>query len=338
MGNKASSSSTAAPSSSGNNAAGGGADPQQSQSYYKLIKDSYQALVNAIIRPPRSQYDVHQLGPVEFLFCGRKFHRIDMELVNSRNMVIKCSLWEPIPSERQVVAMPCVIYMHGNSSSRLESLSALSVVLSIGACMFAFDFAGSGQSDGEYVSLGAYEKDDLEKVVEYLRGTGHISTIALWGRSMGAATALLHGDRDPSIAGMVLDSAFADLVMLAEELVEKGRSQGLFAPNFVVKMAISFIRSSVQKAANFDIKQLSPIANADKCFIPAVFVCGINDNFVSPNHSRRIYERYGGDKNLVEVEGDHNTPRPRYLYDSIAIFLQNVLQVRVCLFGLSIAL
>jgi hypothetical protein len=28
---------------------------------------------------------------------------------------------------------------------------------------------------------------------------------------MGAATALLHGDRDPSIAGMVLDSAFADM-------------------------------------------------------------------------------------------------------------------------------
>ena len=65
---------------------------------------------------------------------------------------------------------------------------------------------------------------------------------------MGAATALLHGERDPSIAGqnsdssqseqvfcrlqkyltflfiflgMVLDSAFADLTMLAEEMVSK---------------------------------------------------------------------------------------------------------------------
>lgn len=28
--------------------------------------------------------------------------------------------------------------------------------------------------------------------------------IGLWGRSMGAVTALLHGDRDPSIAGMVV--------------------------------------------------------------------------------------------------------------------------------------
>ncbi len=331
MGNKSSNNAggnaPAGSSSSGNGGNGNPQDPQQSSSYYKMIKDSYQALVHAIIRPPRSKYETSQLGPVKFLFCGKHFQRTDFELINPRGMTVKCTLWEPVPEDRQCETIPCVIYMHGNSSSRLEALSALSVVLSIGACLFAFDFAGSGQSDGEYVSLGAFEKDDLDKVVEYLRGSGKISTIALWGRSMGAATALLHGDRDPSIAGMVLDSAFADLVMLAEELVEKGRQQGLFAPNFVVKMAISFIRSSVQKAANFDIKQLSPIANADKCFIPAVFVCGINDNFVSPNHSRKIYEKYGGDKNLVEVEGDHNTPRPKYLYDSIAIFLQNVLQV-----------
>lgn len=40
---------------------------------------------------------------------------------------------------------------------------------------------------------------------------------------MGAATALLHGDRDMTIAALVLDSAFADLTQLAEEMVERGR-------------------------------------------------------------------------------------------------------------------
>lgn len=121
-------------------------------------------------------------------------------------------------------------------------------------------------------------------VIEYLRSTGTTSTIALWGRSMGAATALLHGERDPSIAGMVLDSSFADLNMLAEEMVEKGRQNGMFAPNFVVKMAIRFIRSSVQKTADFDIKSLSPIEHADKCYIPALFVAAEGDAFVPPHH------------------------------------------------------
>ena len=67
-------------------------------------------------------------------------------------------------------------------------------------------------------------------MIEHLRNADNTSTIALWGRSMGAATALLHGERDPSIASMVLDSAFSSLVTLAEEMVEMGRKQGLFAP------------------------------------------------------------------------------------------------------------
>jgi hypothetical protein len=101
---------------------------------------------------------------------------------------------------------------------------------------------------------------------------------------MGAATALLHGERDPSIAGMILDSAFADLQMLAEEMVEKGRQSGLIAPSFIVKIAIRMIRGSVLKTAAFDIRQLSPIEHADRCFIPTMFVAAAGDEFVPPHH------------------------------------------------------
>jgi hypothetical protein len=43
--------------------------------------------------------------------------------------------------------------------------------------------------------------------------------------------------------------------------------------------------------------------------------------------SEAIHARYGGDKNLVVVEGDHNSARPKFLYDSIGIFLSQTLQV-----------
>jgi len=58
-------------------------------------------------------------------------------------------------------------------------------------------------SDGEWVTLGAHEVDDLEAVVHHLRATFPESTIGLWGRSMGAVTALMYSQRDPSIAGVV---------------------------------------------------------------------------------------------------------------------------------------
>lgn len=62
---------------------------------------------------------------------------------------------------------------------------------------------GSGLSEGQWVTLGAEEQNDVEVAVAYLRATGKVSTLGLWGRSMGAVTALLYSQRDPSIAGMV---------------------------------------------------------------------------------------------------------------------------------------
>ena len=86
--------------------------------------------------------------------------------------------------------------------------------------VFSFDFAGCGLSEGEYISLGWYERDDVDVVVDWLRKSDRVSSIGLWGRSMGAVTALMHADRDPSIAGLVLDSAFSSLRTLAEELAK----------------------------------------------------------------------------------------------------------------------
>lgn len=68
--------------------------------------------------------------------------------------------------------------------------------------VFAFDFSGSGKSDGEYISLGVFEKFDVETVVSYLASCDHVSSIALWGHSMGAATATMYaGMVDPSRKG-----------------------------------------------------------------------------------------------------------------------------------------
>ena len=135
--------------------------PEQ-MSYYQMLKQGYQELVNAIIRPPRCTYTTAHLGPASFEFGGRSFQRTDIELRNSRGLKLVCSMWEPKPEYRHSAVLPCVIYMHGNSSARLEGIPQLSLVLSLGATLLAFDFCGSGLSEGEYVSLGAFEKEDLK--------------------------------------------------------------------------------------------------------------------------------------------------------------------------------
>lgn len=293
--------------------------------YYQMAQEGYEQLVNAIIRPPRSQYLLAHLGPKSFRFCNRDICRHDFNLINERKQQIRCSIWEH--AERKVSAVPCVIYLHGNSSSRIEALAQLSIVLSLGCSFLAFDTSGSGMSDGEYVSLGYYEREDLGLVISHLREEGRTTTIALWGRSMGAATSLLHGERDPSIAGMILDSPFSDLRELAEDMVEKGRKQGMFAPGLLVSLVLRWIRQSVQKKAAFDINDISPIKHADKCFIPVLFVAGKDDDFIDPNHSQKIHDVYAGDKNIILVEGGHNSIRPPFMFDSVQNFLATALRL-----------
>ena len=163
-------------------------DEERKLSYMQMARIGYQELVNAIVRPPRAEYKMEALGPPAFNFCGRRFTRTDFALKTKRGMNLQCSHWEPV--QRESNRIPCLIYMHGNSSARVEVIPQLSYLLSLGLAVFSFDFAGSGKSDGEYVSLGYYEREDLMCVVAHLRATKVVSTIALWGRSMGAATGM----------------------------------------------------------------------------------------------------------------------------------------------------
>ena len=90
--------------------------------------------------------------------------------------------------------------------------------------------------------------------------------------------------------------------------------------------ALGMLRSTIKDKAKFDIDKLNPLKNHVKqAFIPAFFIAGKQDTFIAPKHARLLYEAYAGDKNLIEVEGDHNSPRPQYLLDSVAIFFYNTL-------------
>ena len=56
---------------------------------------------------------------------------------------------------------------------RVEALPQLSLALTLGATLVAFDFAGSGKSGGEHVSLGYYERDDLQVCTWVKQNRGH---------------------------------------------------------------------------------------------------------------------------------------------------------------------
>ncbi|KAB5551444.1 hypothetical protein DKX38_008755 [Salix brachista] len=290
----------------------------------------FHARVNGDAKPSRERIGVIRRIITQISIYGRRTSLLLVEhtrdktwrqLANARGHTLRCSHYLPSPFPEDT-PLPCVIYCHGNSGCRADANEAAVILLPSNITVFALDFSGSGLSDGDYVSLGWHERDDLKVVVSYLRSNKQISCIGLWGRSMGAVTSLLYGAEDPSIAGMVLDSAFANLFDLMMELVDVYKIR---LPKFTIKMAVQYMRWVIQKKAKFDIMDLNCLKVAPKTFIPALFGHASEDKFIQPHHADLIFDSYAGDKNMIKFDGDHNSSRPQFFYDSVSIFFFNVL-------------
>lgn len=244
---------------------------------------------------------------------------------NKKDQKLMCSHYRPCVVESQDGKLPCVIYCHTNSGSRRDAEEIVFSLLPYGCTVFALDFSGSGLSEGSWVSLGAHEVDDLEVAVSYLRDQGSTSTIGLWGRSMGAVTALLYSHRDPSVAGVVADSPFSKLVDLMFEIASN-KEHGMSIPKPLVKLAMGLMRRSVRKRAGFSIDDVSPCDVMPETFVPTLFGHGKEDTFIGLHHSEKLFLAHGADsKNFVAFEGDHNSPRPDYWYENGLTFLLSTL-------------
>ena len=288
----------------------------------RIFQSAYDELWKAVIRPNRDKYNDIELGPEKFEIKEKCYKRTDFTLRNKKNYKLVCSYWEPFDEEREYPKLPCVIYLHGNSSSRCEVVPEIKYLLKKGITVFSFDFSGCGKSEGEYISLGWHEQDDVSCVVDFLRRSNKVSSIGIWGRSMGAATALMYSAKDLCIAGLVLDSPFSSLKNLINELAK----DRVALPEFVVRQAIKWIKETIKEKADFNLDDVEPINYAEKCFIPAFFCHSKQDTFVNIHHCKDLYNSYAGDKSIVYVKGNHNSERSVHFKESVAQFFYKALR------------
>jgi len=265
------------------------------------------AFWNLIIRPPRAKYTKDVLGPIDFTFDGGQGRRRDVEIQTKRGSHVACSHFVPVG--RGMDRVPVVIYLHGNTSNRLEAWDLVVPFLRRGVSLFCYDAAGCGISEGEYISLGAHERYDLADIVGHLRKSPFCGPIALWGWSMGAVTSLLYADSDPSLAALCLESPFANLRQLVEDLAQQGTQIAITLPSWLIDPAIALVKMRVQDLADFDIDELVPLESAKKARIPAIFISRRGDTFVSDQHTKDLLKNYAGDCEHIELEGDHSCTR-----------------------------
>lgn len=99
----------------------------------------------------------------------------------------------------------------------------------------AFDFSGSGRSDGSHTTFGLREQDDVNAILAWLDQGRQYSKYILWGRSMGGASVILSQARNinKKVQCIILDSPFSSFEKAALEIASRS--------TIVPELMLSFI-------------------------------------------------------------------------------------------------
>ncbi|CAJ1441669.1 unnamed protein product [Effrenium voratum] len=286
-----------------------------------------------VIRPPRRRYDPKILGPDKLQVIlpspeavkrlSRPLERHDMELQNSQGLTLRCSHFRSndSPAER----LPCVIFCHGSSSCRVDAFQVMPWLFEYKLTVFAFDFAGSGLSDGEYVTLGYREEDDLRVIIDYLLKTNTVSSIGLWGKSMGAVASLLRASKDRRVDACVLDSPYADFQKVVLDYFDSTVALQ-WVPGALLDFCLSRVSSAVRQRVGLDPREMQPKKAAPFCHCPALFAVAEDDRVVQPHQVRELQAAWGGASRFCSFQGGHNSDRPPSFYREAAHFMWESLQ------------
>lgn len=295
------------------------------------ISEAIEDAILAIIRPPRSIYDLDEMPQIIPIKDYGNITRHPVEFLNCRKQKIIGSYYQP---NEELPEKSCVIYLHGNASCQIDGTYIIPAFVPAGIGVFCLDTSGSGLSDGEYVSLGFLEKDDVIAACNFLREEYQITKFALYGHSMGAANVFFCLDADQekkedsssqyTIVAAVADSPFSSLEQEMRDLAGRFSIPGCFT-----SPAIWYVARRIRNMANFDVYDVNPVKHAPNCKQPILIIHGKQDDYIKYEHSEILENAYGGPKELIICDGDHNSCRPMDVQIKLITFLGEQLGVEI---------
>ena len=261
--------------------------------------------INAIIRPPRTKYNLQTMKTtlVTDYDDENTYVRHPFIIHLPRNERVVGSLYHSSTMNVDLGG-PCVVYMHGNSSSQLEGQFLVPNLCQFNIFVFCFDFVGCGCSSGEHISLGYFEHTDTEFILNKLKSVYNLGPFILWGRSMGAATALLVNN--PDVIGIIADSPFSTLKDMCTSIA---KSNGL--PSLFVPTALWYIQKKIIRQANFKLSDVSPLEAVKSIKIPILYGHTKDDEFIPVEETIQLYNATKTETKYLNIlPGGHNDKRP----------------------------
>jgi fermentation-respiration switch protein FrsA (DUF1100 family) len=192
-------------------------------------------------------------------------------------------------------ATRAAVLLHGHGSNRRQMLARARLLHAHGYAVLLYDARGHGESGGDRISIGWFEKRDLLGALDYLRGRG-FREFGLIGLSQGGATIALAAAELRDIKWATLESVYPTL----RDAVDR-RFRRMFAmPGWLAGM---LMLPMAEWRLGLSIDDVSPLAHVGELRCPVFFLQGEADLSTLPESARALYAQARAPKSIWFVPG-----------------------------------
>lgn len=182
------------------------------------------------------------------------------------------------------------------------------------------DLRAAGESEGEFITMGAFESRDVFDWAKKISSDNPDAKIVLHGVSMGAATVMLTAAQNPeNLCAVVEDcgytSAYDMFTAQLEKLFGLPEFPAMYCANIVCKLK-----------TGIKISDAAPINFVDKISVPILFIHGDADKLVPFEMMGELYDKTAAPKEKFVVadagHADAKSVNPAAYFDKVFAFLE----------------
>jgi len=195
-------------------------------------------------------------------------------------------------------ARGAVVFCHGHAGSMDPDVIYAPWFHEAGFNVLMFDFRAHGRSDGDRVSLGCFERQDMLGAIDYLRGRA-IERVGVLGFSMGGAVGLITAPQSEAIRAVISDGGFA---RLESAMLGWVREQRVSLPHWLALPLARLVIGVAGWRLNARLSEASPIRWVGRIAPrPVLFIHGDRDPYVTVADVESLYAAAGEPKQLWRV-------------------------------------
>ena len=240
----------------------------------------------AIIQPPR----IHEnINPKDLGLNGEALNIQVEDSINLKGYWIK---------SRQDTAKGLIILIHGIGGCKEHFLGLASNLANEGIESIVFDGRAHGESGGEFCTYGFYEKQDISKIIDFIKSKNSTIKIGIWGNSLGGAIAIQALEFDKRIEFGIIESTFTDLSQIVFDYKKR-----LFK-GVGIRSLSNYVLQRAGKIGNFNAEKVKPIESVKNINQPIFIAHGDADKNISFKYGQMLFDKLKSkDKQFVLVKG-----------------------------------